>query len=464
MFFNKPPPPPTTPTAEERAALARQQQYGKIQQALEKDPVFQVMTVDGLGWICPYTGTVIDAPFDYVEPALKHLLNTQPWSKTKLKAIEQLLAVRWLTWLRQQLPDETRLQLFHADRRWLNPFSGQWERLQRLHTSLTDDCIKDMAVILSRCPVAGKPKASMLPTSKLMPQVEQKNQEAARHDIDLSHASGAPHATVRRSGVADSSSTRTFSAPTMAEADLNKANSIIQKMLSPMPIIPGYGVMVHYEPHSTIGGDFYECLHLGGGRYLFAIGDVAGHGVQGAMVVVAALKSLRHILKQTQDLVEVLACLNDDLKSDLLSGQFITVFAAILDAPALTLTCVCAGHHAALRACTTRAAVMERIGLYGPAIGLVSGDVLRHALRPQSISLTAGDLVCVYTDGLTESANHDGEEYGDWRAMGCLLSAIDKPYDEAVSRLIAEGRTWGGGQMADDLTVLALAVDQLKDD
>lgn len=458
MFFNKPPPPPTTPTAEERAALARQQQYGKLQQALEKDPVFQVMTVDGLGWVCPYTGTVIDAPFDYVEPALKYLLHAQPWSKTTLKALEQLQAVRWLTWLRQQLPDESRLQLFHADRRWLNPFSGQWERLQRLHTSLTDDCIKDMAIVLSRCPVAGKPKAGMLPSSKLMPQVEQKSQEAARHDIDLGQASGASHATVRRSGVADSS-THSVTAPSVADADLHKASSIIQKMLSPMPIIPGYGVMVHYEPHSTVGGDFYECVHLGDGRYLFAVGDVTGHGVQGAMVVVAALKSLRHVLKQTHDLVEVLARLNDDLKNDLLSGQFITLFAAILDAPARTLTCVCAGHHAALRACTTRAAVMERIGLSGPAIGLVSGDTLRRTLRPQSIDLTAGDMVCIYTDGLTESVNRDGEEYGDWRAMGCLLSAIDKPYDEAVSRLVAEGRTWGGGQMADDLTVLALAVD-----
>ena len=467
MFFNKPPPPPATPTAEERAAIARQQQFAKLQQALEKDPAFQIMTVDELGWICPYTGNVIDAPFGFVEPALKHLLETQPWTKTKLKSVEQLQAVRWLAWLRQQLPDETRLQIFHTDRRWLNPFSGLWERLQRLHTTFNDDCIKDIAVALSRCPVAAKPKASMLPSSKLMLQVERKKQEASRHDLDLGQAANAAHAahaTVRRSGVADTKGVDIKSADNDGaindvDEDLNKANSIIQKMLAPMPIIPGYGVMVHYEPHSTIGGDFYECMHLGGGRFLLAVGDVAGHGIQGAMVVVAALKSLRHVLKQTQDLVEVLARLNDDLKADLLSGQFITVFAAILDAPAQSLTCVCAGHHAALRASTTRAAVMERIGLPGPAIGLVKGDLLRSRLRLQTIALAPGDVVCVYTDGLTEAANQQREEYGDWRAMGCLLSAIDKPYDEAVSRLVAESRTWAGGQMADDLTVLALAVD-----
>jgi serine phosphatase RsbU (regulator of sigma subunit) len=460
MFFKKPPPPPATPTAEERAALARQQQFAKLQQALEKDPAFQIMTVDELAWICPYTGNVIDAPFGFIEPALKYLLDTQPWTKTKLKAVEQLQAVRWLAWLRQQLPDETRLQIFHSDRRWLNPFSGQWERLQRLHTTFSEDCIKDIAVALSRCPVAAKSKASLLPSSKLMLQVESKKQEACRHDLDLRQASTAVHATVRRSGVADTKGADGKGAGTSFDEDLLKANSIIQKMLAPMPIIPGYGVMVHYEPHSTIGGDFYECMHLGGGRFLLAVGDVTGHGIQGAMVVVAALKSLRHVLKQTQDLVEVLARLNDDLKADLLSGQFITVFAAILDAPAQTLTCVCAGHHAGLRACTTRAAVMERIGLPGPAIGLVKGDMLRSLLHPQTIALAPGDVVCVYTDGLSEAANQKHEEYGDWRAMGCLLSAIDKPYDEAVSRLVAESRTWAGGKIADDLTVLALAVDR----
>lgn len=459
MFFKKTTPPPAPPTAEERAAIARQQQYGKLQQALEKDPVFQIMTVDGLGWICPYTGSVIDAPFGFQEPALKHLLDTQPWTKTQKKAVEQLQAVRWLNWLRQHLPDEERLQIFHADRRWLNPFSGQWERLQRIHAALSDDCIKDIAVTLSRCRAAAQPKAEMLASSKLDTLRNQKTQEAARHEIDISSQSGAGNATVRRSGVIDISGAATAGVGGN-NADLEKAGSIIQKMLAPMPMIPGYGLMVHYEPHSAVGGDFYECVHLGGGRYLLAIGDVTGHGVQGAMVVVAALKSLRHVLKQTQDLVEVLARLNDDMKNDMLSGQFITVFAAILDSTQNQLTCVCAGHHAAMRASMTRTNAMERFGLAGPAIGLVSGDVLRRALRPQTIDLKPGDVVCVYTDGLTECANDAGEEYGDWRAMGCILSAIDKPYDEALSRLVAEGRTWGRGHLADDLTVLALAVDR----
>ncbi len=457
MFFKKTTPPPAPPSAEERAAAGRQQQYAKIQQALEKNPAFQVTTIDGLGWVCPYTGGVIAAPFGFQEPALKYLLDTQPWTKTQPKAVAQLLAVRWLHWLRQQLPDEQRLQIFHADRRWLNPFSGTWQRLQRLHQGLTDDCIKDIAVVLSECPFATKAKSEMLPGSRLAALAQAKTSEAESQELDLGPANGGAHATVRRSGVEEGSGSR-HAGVGGNDADLQKAVSIIHKMLAPMPIIPGYGLMVHYEPHNAVGGDFYECQHLGGGRYLLAVGDVTGHGVQGAMVVVAALKSLRHVLKHTQDLVEVLARLNDDLKGDLLGGQFITIFAAILDSTARTLTCVCAGHHAALRACTTRANVMERIGLPGPAIGLVNGDTLRRALRPQRVELLPGDLVCVYTDGLTESADTEGEEFGDWRAMGCILSAIHKPYDEAISRLIAAGRTWAGGKLADDLTVLGLGV------
>ena len=450
MFFKKPTPPPAAPSAEERAALARQQQTAKVKQALEQDPAFKIMTVDGLGWLCPYTGTIIAAPFDYVDPALKHLLSTQPWTKTKIKSVEQLQAVRWLHWLRQQLPDEQRLQILGADRRWLNPFTGRWQTLQRMHQSLTDDCIKDIAVALSLSPEASQLK--MLPANKLT-GITEKKEESVSHDIDI--GLGGTKAVVRRSG------SKTEANATIGhngDEDLRKASDIIHKMLAPMPTIPGYHLLMHYEPQDSVGGDFYECANLGNGRLLLLIGDVTGHGVQGAMVVVAALKSLRHILKQTQDMVEVLARLTDDVKSDLLSGQFITVFAAVLDAPKRTLTCIRAGHHAAVRGSTLRENVIERVGKSGPAVGLVNGDIMRRALRPVTITLEPGDRVVMWTDGLTEAIDSDAVEFGDYRAMGAILGTLDHPCEETLSQVVAEARSWCKGNIGDDLTVLVLEV------
>ncbi len=452
MFFKKPTPPPAAPSSEERAAMARQQQTAKIKQALEQDPSFKIMTVDGLAWLCPYTGTTIAAPFDYVEPALKHLLSTQPWTKTQKKSVEQLQAVRWLHWLRQQLPDEQRLQILGADRRWLNPFTGRWQPLQRMHQSFTEDCVKDIAVALSQCPEANQLK--ML-TSAALTMISEKKEEAVSHDIDL--GLGGTKAMVRRSG-GKTEANRTIGGN--GDEDLRKASDIIHKMLAPMPIIPGYHLLMHYEPQDSVGGDFYECANLGNGRLLLLIGDVTGHGVQGAMVVVAALKALRHILKQTQDPVEMLARLTDDIKGDLLSGQFITVFVAVLDAPKRTLTCIRAGHHAAVRGSTLRANVIERVGNSGPAVGLVGGDSLRRALRPVTITLEPGDRVVIWTDGLTEAVDSAAVEFGDYRAMGAVLGTLDLPCEETLSQVVAEARSWCKGTIGDDLTVLVLEVTQ----
>jgi serine phosphatase RsbU (regulator of sigma subunit) len=448
MFFKKPTPPPAAPSAEERAAMARQQQTAKLRQALESDPAFQLTTLDGLGWICPYTGTVVKAPFGWQDQALAHLLSTQPWTKTQKKSLEQLKAVRWLFWLKQQIPDEQRLGIFGADKRWLNPFTGQWERLQRMHHELTDDCVKDIAVALSRCDQASS--LQMLPGSKLEAIASRKETEAARSEISLD-AGG--RATVRSSRDASRTNIERGNHP---DDDLRKAAGIIHKMLAPMPDIPGYSLVVHYEPHSSVGGDFYECAKLADGRTLLMVGDVTGHGVQGAMVVVAALKGLRHVLKQVQDPIEILAQLGEDLKSDLIPGQFITIFMAVLDPRSHELTCYSAGHHAAVRSGTARDAVLERIVAKGPAIGLVPGSILRQTIKPVHVSLEPGDQVVIWTDGLTENPNDLQEEFGDWRAMGAVISCVEKGADEAVAQMVAEARSWGKAHFSDDCTVLGL--------
>ena len=448
MFFKKSTPPPAAPSAEERAAIARQQQTSKLRQALETDPAFQLTTLDGLGWICPYTGTVVKAPFGWQDQALAHLLSTQPWTKTQKKSLDQLKAVRWLHWLRQQIPDEHRLGIFGADKRWLNPFTGQWERLQRMHHELTDDCVKDIAVALSRCEAAAS--MQLLPSSKLESIASRREAEAARSEISLE--AGA-RATVRTSGEATRTNLALGGHP---DNDLRRAAGIIHQMLAPMPDIPGYGLVVHYEPHSSVGGDFYECAKLNDGRTLLMVGDVTGHGVQGAMVVVAALKGLRHVLKQIQDPVEILAHLGDDLKDDLLPGQFITVFMAVLDPSTHELTCYSAGHHAAVRSGTARDAVLERIVAKGPALGLVPSSILCKTIKPAKVRLEPGDQVVLWTDGLTENPNDEKEEFGDWRAMGAAISCVEKGVDEVVAQMVAESRTWGKAHFSDDCTVLGL--------
>ena len=114
------------------------------------------------------------------------------------------------------------------------------------------------------------------------------------------------------------------------QVDDAKAKSVQQRLLRALPQPTGYELAAFYEPHDTVGGDFYDCVQLDENRIFFILADVSGHGVGGALIVASALKSLRYLYRETDDLVEIMARLNEDIHDDLLKEQFITAFAGIL--------------------------------------------------------------------------------------------------------------------------------------
>jgi serine phosphatase RsbU (regulator of sigma subunit) len=463
-WFDKKPAEPinTEPTAEEKAAAARAALLTKLEKALTTEAAFMVMTVDNLAWICPYTLTRIASPFGYLEPAKEHLLRTQPWTKLKPRALADLQVIRWIMWLKEHMEFETQLRIFGPDGRWLNPFNGLWVRLKTRSQVIGQELLQEVAEALARCPEAQK--GVMLDKYRI--------EEAQRQTRFSSQHSTQPmdtgsHGTVKVSGSRASSESgrmaKESSLPGLDE-DMDKAERIIAKMLAPLPSIDGFGFTVYYEPHSQVGGDFYECKEIAPGKFFIALADVTGHGVQGAMVVVGALKALRFILKQEKDLITILTKLNDEVKQDLLSGQFITMFAAVLDVETRTLTHVCAGHHPSFLLSMNRKVVCEKIGNKGPALGLMGGEIFKRALKPTSIVLEPGDTVIMYTDGLTEVHNARNVEYGDFRLIGTLLGNIESHYDEVVSAAVADARNYAAGVLEDDVTVMSLSIEMPKEE
>lgn len=464
-FDKKPQPLPAEPTPEEKAAAALAALTEKIEKTLASDASFMVMTVDGLAWICPYTGTRIPAPFGFAEPAREYLLKLQPWTKAKPKKLEELQQFRWSLWLKENIELEPRLRVFGPDGRWMNPFNGLWVRIvSRGVPNLTAEILAEIALALSRTPEAQKGPSKMLDKFGL-DEAQKQGRFSSQHN--LQPLDSGTHGTVKVSGSrAKSGDTGkvTSSASLGLDEDMDKAERIIAKMLAPLPAIDGYGLTVHYEPHSQVGGDFYECKEVAPGKWFICLADVTGHGVQGAMVVVGAIKSLRFVLKQEKDLVAILTRVNDEIRPDLLQGQFITMFAGILDAAERTFTCVCAGHHPSILISQTKKSVVEKIGNRGAALGLMSGEIFKRSLKPQVISLEPGDTVIMYTDGLTEVHNNRQAEYGDYRMMGTLLGNIEAPYDEVVATLVNDARNFASSIMEDDITVMSLSIEMPKEE
>ncbi len=461
-WFEKKPPEPVNvePTPEEKAAAARALLAQKLEKVLETDPAFKVMTVDGIHWICPYTGTRIQAPFGYPEPAKEYLLDNQPWTKAKQKTVDEVQQFRWLLFLKENMELEPSLRIFNADGRWLNAFNAQWVRLSRKDGAVTAEMMQELALVLSKCPEAQSGK--MLDKFKLDEAVRSTRFSSQQQ---IQPMDSMTHGTTKVSGSRADTTSRTKKAETGSlNDDMDKAERIIEKMLAPLPAISGFGFTVHYEPHSQVGGDFYECKEIEPGKFFLCLADVTGHGVQGAMVVVAALKALRFILKQERGLVEILTRLNDEVRTDLLTGQFITMFAGILDVQTRTLQCVCAGHHPSFFVSMSKKTVLEKIGNKGAALGLMSGEMFKRSLRPMPITLEPGDTVIMYTDGLSEVHNARGAEYGDWRLMGTLIGNIEQPYDEVVSALVRDARQFASGVLEDDVTVMSLSIEMPKEE
>ncbi|MFW5846513.1 MAG: hypothetical protein ACOCXJ_09830, partial [Planctomycetota bacterium] len=103
-----------------------------LERHLREDPLFQVTTVDGLHWIDPHTGTLVEAPFDRDRIVMDWLLEHRPWRTHKLKPLKLVRVLRWRHYLANRLEEDPHLRVFSAEGVWLNPFTGMWEEDIRL--------------------------------------------------------------------------------------------------------------------------------------------------------------------------------------------------------------------------------------------------------------------------------------------------------------------------------------------
>jgi sigma-B regulation protein RsbU (phosphoserine phosphatase) len=240
------------------------------------------------------------------------------------------------------------------------------------------------------------------------------------------------------------------------DGDIVRARSLQERLVARLPAVPGWDLAGHYEPMSGVGGDFYDAGPLGsGGRLSLTMGDVSGHGVQGALAVALAIKSLRLLRRSCQGPADLLVRLGEELRQDLLPGQFVTMYAASLDPDTGVLSTVLAGHHPSFL--RRAGGAVERIGKPGMAVGLTEPSILARTLHPVEAILAPGDLVLQCTDGLLEAHDAHDEEFGEERVAAILSDMRGARCADVLARLCRELKAFAGEAMQDDLTLLAMA-------
>ena len=234
--------------------------------------------------------------------------------------------------------------------------------------------------------------------------------------------------------------------------DLEIAREIQKAMLPPGRFrAPGADVAGFSRPANTVGGDFYEILPLGDGRLVMAVGDVAGKGSPAALLMALLLAMMRTLNDERLEPAELIARLNVQVCRQAPGSRFITLFYALFDMNTGSLTYVNAGHTPPLL--LRNRGEIERLHEGGIALGLFD----ESAYATGRTLMQHGDLLAVYSDGITEAENPEGRPFDERGLENVLIAerhnniaAIGSAVAKAVEVHTADTR------LADDLTLLLL--------
>ena len=192
------------------------------------------------------------------------------------------------------------------------------------------------------------------------------------------------------------------------ERELDLAREIQRSFLPACcPLVPGYQLASAWRSARRVGGDFYDFMLLSNGNVGIAIADVADKGVPAALFMALSRTLVRATAMSGRTPSDALRRTNTLIISDARSDLFVTVFYALLHPRSGSLTYANAGHNPPLwlQASTGK---IQRLVQHGMALGVMPN----LSLSEQAVTLGPGDVLALYTDGVTEALNHAGEEFG----------------------------------------------------
>jgi serine phosphatase RsbU (regulator of sigma subunit) len=232
-------------------------------------------------------------------------------------------------------------------------------------------------------------------------------------------------------------------------SELEQAAEIQRQFLpSVAPVLPGLELAGYNAACRTVGGDYYDFLPYADNRVGIVIGDVAGKGMPAALMMTSLQAKVQALAEMPGDPAVVVARLNRSLAATCPRNRFITFFFSIIDATSGDIAFCNAGHNPPL---LIRAdGRVERLEGGGPVLGILPAMTYQR----QQCHMDPGDLLVLYSDGVTEAADPAGEEFED-RLPELAVKVRDRSAAEIVQAVHEAVRDWIAGQPpADDVTVV----------
>ena len=235
--------------------------------------------------------------------------------------------------------------------------------------------------------------------------------------------------------------------------ELDVASKIQQGILpASFPEGEGFEVYGNMEPARNVGGDFFDVILLENGRLGLAVADVSDKGVPAALFMMSSRTLLKGAAIGRGVPGDVLSEVNDMLTEDNEAFMFVTVLYAVFDPYSGTLTYANGGHTNPLLVHSD--GTSEELPLTG---GIALGVMPKLEYKESSVTLAEGDTLVLYTDGVSEAMNYEGEEFGIDRLREIFVNSVPasaRAANEAILQAVSDFA--GDTPQSDDVTCLVL--------
>jgi sigma-B regulation protein RsbU (phosphoserine phosphatase) len=239
----------------------------------------------------------------------------------------------------------------------------------------------------------------------------------------------------------------------MQEQELQRAREIQQSLLpKDIPQLPGFEIAAAWRPARMVGGDYFDVVRLGEKRLAICIADVVGKGVSAALLMANVQATVRAFACDSESPARLCGRVNSVLCGNIAAEKFVTFFYGVLDADKRTLQYCNAGHPSPLLVSSDS---IQKLAAGGAVLGVFP----TWKYEDSTVSLSPGDRLLLFTDGITEASGVDGQEFGEDNIAALAKATRASSASELNSRMLAQASDFCRGQFQDDATLLVIAVN-----
>jgi len=239
------------------------------------------------------------------------------------------------------------------------------------------------------------------------------------------------------------------------EAEMASAAAIQRAMLPALQADDAAGefdIAARMIPAREVGGDLYDIVPLDANRVVITVGDVCGKGIPASLFMAVSQTVMRLVVRSGDDLKAEIEAANALLVANNREEMFTTLFCAVLDKSSGAMTYCNCGHNPPLLLRAGEDA-FEPLRACGPPLGMF--EAAKHT--PRSVVLAPGDMLVLYTDGVTEAEDLQFAQFGAQRLEQALLAARARPAQEVIEQVVTGVTTFAGrAPQSDDITCVAV--------